>query len=740
MEYQDKPSTSLSLLQEVREKLQSGLFKEAEIHCRKILAQNAAPLEAASSLLALCLIQQEEKEEGLHILEQIERIEDLPDSASLTDAGGCYLILNQLEQTITLLKKAISLDCNNWLAHSRLGIALALRGRFFESCQEFEQALTIAPERSEITINLARVLIHLNRPEEALTNLDSLQQKVPWSTLIRNIRVEALVSLNRLEEAEKIAQTIDSQNLTNPRYLHLLSLIAAGQDRHEDTEFYLRKALDLNPTDVRIQQKLSELALIQGRFLEATHILEQVTETEPDNPALWIQLSKAYLQSNMIKKAENAALKSLELTKEENDPARAPALSALASAAVERSDPAKGLSLFHDALSLQPDSTPALFGLGHLHMQLGEIDKAINCFEKLSTIAPMISQTAMINARRFPDNPAILKKIEDAATSPSLAGSVNSNLLFILAKSWEQREDYHQAFTFAEQANKACRKFISYDSEQNEQFTDRNITQYSQNFFAKRRDFGCDSRLPIFILGMPRSGTTLVEQILSSHPQIHGAGELGHIPAWCRGLALYEKYVSSGLEYPECMEGLTADEAGRIVKKCLLYLRSFSSAASHVTDKLPHNFVNIGFIHLLFPNAPIINCVRDSRDIAISNFFMDYHAKFHGMGFAYDLKDLGHHINDYRRFMRHWHTLLPGRIFDIHYEDLIEEPEKNVRLLLDHIQVEWDNRVLNFHTSKRQVKTASLWQVRQPIYTKSKHRWKKYHNHLKPLLKIMQYP
>ena len=663
----------------------------------------------------------------------------LADTAAYIEAGGGYILLEQPDRAVEMLNQAISRSPEDWLAQSRLGIALALVGRYLQSWEALCKADLLKPGDPKIQVNLARVLIRINRPAKALEHLDSIPTPAPTNTtsIGQDIRVEALTALNRLQEAEEIVQSIIVAGSENIRLLKLSALIAAGRDKHQDAEFYLRQALILEPSNVLIRQKLAELATVQGHYTEAAHNLEQAVEQEPENLTIHIQLARSYLQSYRISMAEQVANKAMELATDQGPHEKAQALSAIAEVNAEQGRTEKAMDLYNQALTTQGDCLVALMGLGQLLMQVGQIKEAVESFEKAAQLAPLAAQAALISIRKFPEDPELLDEIEKAARRPSLSGSVSSSLLFSLAKAWEHRGDYGRAFEFARHANEVTRKLINYDSQQNSTKTERIIRQFSTDFIGSRRGFGSGSKVPVFVLGMPRSGTTLVEQMLSSHPAIFGAGELGHIPSWCHSLTMWEVQQKTGRQYPECVEQLSKAEAGRMAEYCLSFLRSLGQGKEFVIDKMPHNFLNIGLIHLLFPKAVIIHCCRQVRDVALSNYFSDYKAKFHGMGFAYDLEDIGRHIRDYQRLMNHWHTVLPGRILDLHYEQMVENPEGTLRMILDHMDLPWDQRVLDFQTTERQVKTASVWQVRQPIYTSSRERWRKYAPFLAPLEKIL---
>ncbi|MEO5344080.1 MAG: sulfotransferase [Gammaproteobacteria bacterium SHHR-1] len=395
-------------------------------------------------------------------------------------------------------------------------------------------------------------------------------------------------------------------------------------------------------------------------------------------------------------------------------------------------------------LEEQPHLAPALRELGSIALQRGRIDQAVDHFERLKQIDPVSGHGALINARRFPEDIATLEKIEQAARRPSLEGSLRSGLLFQLAAAWEKRKDYDKAFSLADEANRASKRFLHYDPKAHRNSCARIRALYSRDYFARRKDYGNPSTLPVFVLGMPRSGTTLVEQIIAGHSLIQGAGELGVIPARIQGLNRWERHIGSGREYPVCMDDVTAYVSQGIAQQVLDELQGYADeakpGAKHVVDKLPHNFENIGFIKLLFPNARIISVRRDPRDIAMSNYFTDYQAKHGGMGFAYDLEWIGQQLADHNLLMLHWQQLFPNEILEINYEDVVEDTEGMARRMLDYIGVDWEPQVLAFNELDRPVKTASVWQVRQPIYKTSKAKWMNYKPHILPLVEAANAP
>jgi hypothetical protein len=260
------------------------------------------------------------------------------------------------------------------------------------------------------------------------------------------------------------------------------------------------------------------------------------------------------------------------------------------------------------------------------------------------------------------------------------------------------------------------------------------IEIFTQAFFDKRDARGLSSERPVFIVGMPRSGTTLTEQIISSHPLVHGAGELGRIPELIGQTTREAQEAGEQVGFPGWVPMVEDEKFAELAQGYLDYIAELNGDALRVTDKMPHNFQNVGLIAAMFPNARFVHCMRDPVDNCLSCFQQNF-AMPHT--YSTNLGDLGHHYREYRRIMAHWRKVIPNRMYEVQYEELVADQERVSRELIAFCGLDWDDRCLEFNKKKGAVKTASVWQVRQPIYADSVKKWKMYDGYINELLDEM---
>ena len=326
---------------------------------------------------------------------------------------------------------------------------------------------------------------------------------------------------------------------------------------------------------------------------------------------------------------------------------------------------------------------------------------------------------------RFSDEE--MRRMENLVGDDGLAPRVKARLGFALARVFDRMGQFDNAFRHLRRANDLIDGELFYDADQEERFAERTMAVFTPELFRDKAGIGADSERPVFIVGMPRSGTTLVEQILASHPDAAGAGELEDIRFIGEGL---EERLPGAGPYPDCVPSLDGELGRRLAAGYLERLAQVSADAARVTDKLPANFKHLGLIALLFPGARVVHCRRHPMDTCFSIYFQRFRG---GHAYAFELGKLAHYYRQYALLMEHWRRACPLPMLELGYEDLVEDVETWARRLVDFCGLPWDERCLAFHSSARLVRTASLWQVRQPIYGTAVDRWKNYEAQLAPL-------
>jgi tetratricopeptide (TPR) repeat protein len=384
------------------------------------------------------------------------------------------------------------------------------------------------------------------------------------------------------------------------------------------------------------------------------------------------------------------------------------------------------------ALQIRPDYLPALLNLGNLHEDQGERDDALAVYaQALSVARPehrALPLARLANATRFekPDDP-LISRLRDMIARPGLSAGDQAELGFALGRALDEVADYEAAFSAYDQANAASRAATGarYDRQAHEAFVAASISAFAA--CASRPSSGSKPgsslRPPVFILGMFRSGSTLVERILAAHTGVVAGGEMAHLPRLAAGIENYPMGAAAASD--ETL--LTWREA---------YLKGVSTAHGHgglITDKRPDNFLHVGLIKALFPEALIIHTVRDPRDVCLSSWFLHLDAS---MAWAFDLEDAAHWLKAHDRLMAHWKGLYPD-ILTVSYDALVGDLEAQSRRLVEYCGLDWEPQVLDFHAAGGAVRTASVWQIRQPIYRRSSGRWRNYENRIAGLVQAL---
>ncbi len=680
---------------------------------------------------------------------------------SRVDLAAVHIALGALDDATAVLEAARGEHPDHALLLARLAWCRQQHGCHEDALGLYERSLRLQP-RIAVYENLLRLYRDSGRLDEMEQCLEAAwafwaEEQADWpdeqrqahSRQLRDSQLDVVLARERIEIAETWLER-QRDVLGEDDWCALLCGFAqrlAARDRHAQAEEWLRIGLGHYPDYFALYVQLAELAQLQGRSLQALALQQRAihlaqAQHQPTE-LLWTRLSAIALLTHprVARAAAERARGQLDgvtghtpRNPNEMTELRVQIELALAGVEAREENHCAAEQRYRGVLELQPTAIPALQQLGQLLLQLGRIDEAVALFERVKAIDPARGHGALIQLRRFPEDDHTLQQLEQFARTSGNEGAVRTGLLFQLAAAWDKRGDYDKAFTLADEANAANRRLLRYDPKVRRQYCARIRHAFPKALYEHRPRSGHDTSLPVFVVGMPRSGTTLVEQILAGHSRIHGAGELGTIPRVIAGLERWERHTGSGRGYPDCVDDLDPRVTQGIATNVLREFTECAPGADHVVDKLPHNFENIGLIRLLFPRARIISVRRDPRDIAVSNFFIDYAGKHGGMGFAYDLDWIGEQLADHNLLMQHWQQVFPGQILEIQYEDVVDDPEGSARRMLDYIGVNWEPQVLEFDALTRPVKTASVWQVRQPLYAGSKARWQRYRAQLAPLI------
>ena len=498
----------------------------------------------------------------------------------------------------------------------------------------------------------------------------------------------AALAANVLHVAEPILRARLKATPEDVAAIRMLAELAGRIGRNRDAEMLLRRALELAPAFHAARSNLALVLHRQNRTEEALDELAKLSVVDPDNPG-YANLKAAAL--GRIGEFEEA------------------------------------IALYEMLLQRGSNHPKVWMSYGHALKTVGRQEESIEAYRRAVALQPALGEVwwslANLKTVRFSD--ADVASMEAALTGSNLAIEDRFHLEFALGKAYEDRKDPARSFGHYASGNALRRAQLRYDPDEISGQVDRAIETFTSQFFASRAAYGCDAPDPIFILGMPRAGSTLIEQILSSHSQVEGTMELPDIPA------LANQIQEGGASYPEALVTLSAEETRRLGQSYLdrTHIQRKEGKPFFI-DKLPNNWLHIGFIHLILPNAKIIDARRHPLDCCFSNFKQHF---ARGQGFSYGLEDVGRYYVDYVRLAAHFDAVLPVRVHRVIHERLLDDPEGEISALLQALDLPFEDACLNFHHNKRAVRTASSEQVRRPINREGVGQWLPYEPWLTPL-------
>lgn len=572
----------------------------------------------------------------------------------------------------------------------------------------------------------------------------TLPPQAPQSQLAR---AAALMHDGRLTEADASLRTLLAVHPADPGVHHLLGVLCLRAGDPRSAAVHLDHACRLAPGNARLALELGRAYAAGGEFDGAARCFGKATTLDPGLSEAWLLLGVVHLRNARHSEALEPLRRAHALA-----PGNFDALRALADAQFHAGAPADALPLWQRVVDVRADDFDARLKLGESLSRLALHDEAVasyraalprfagsadlwmalaqaeedagnkpaaqEAYDRAASIKPdwALPVSGLLGLQRGDATPELIARASAMQGDPRLPDPERAQLGYTLGKTLDALGDYPAAMASWHDANAARRRMIgAHDRGQLEDHVRRLAAVFDAAFFRRPDVHGSDDERPVFVVGMPRSGTTLTEQIIAAHPQAFGCGELPDI-------ALILKSLHG--RWPEIAPGLDSDALRAQAQRWLQSAtRSAPAGTLRLVDKAPLNYYNLGLIALLFPRARVVWCRRDPRDIALSiyseNFSLDSQ-------FATDLGDIGHAIGVQVRLMRHWQSVLPLPILELQYESLVDAPEAEARRLVDFIGLPWDPACLDFHRSSRGVQTPSRWQVREPIHKRAAGRWRHY--------------
>ena len=613
----------------------------------------------------------------------------LADPDAALHAAARHHQAGRLEPAELIYRRLLQQNPEHPAALHLLGLLTLNRGHVAQAVALLEKSLQIRPDTPAALLDLARAYRMAGTPGAALAAAQrSLLLNAPAADAHAEIALASL-ALGQPDEARRHAHQALQADAGSPQALFAQATILTAQDQAAQAEPLWRRLLDLRPRQAEAMNGLTNALAAQGRDNEAMDIQRRAIAASPYNPLLLYQLAWLLWRSQ---------------------------------------DPAAAIDVCQDGLLLDPNRTELWLLMANCWMFVGRFSQASDCYRRALALDPDcgVAYAGLMQAGQAEKHDEVTSRSAAVMSAATLPVDQRIAAAFAMARDYEKRENYDEAFSAYVEANSLARAARASQGDSIAAirlYVDWAIETFQSDIFHNVRHFANPSDLPAYIVGMPRSGTTLAEQIAASHPLVFGEGERTDLAA-----TLGVHQTGGTLHPPEDWDASTIRSRSEAL---LASLRQRGGNAVRVINKLPDNILWLGHIALLFPNARIIVCRRDLRDVCLSCFSQNFLDP--NMAWTDTLEDCAMRAQQIERLLNHWRQVLPGRFLEMQYETLVQQPEPQSRRLIQHLGIPWDPACLDFHTTQRAVMTASLWQVRQPLYATSIGRWRHYRQHLAPL-------
>jgi tetratricopeptide (TPR) repeat protein len=610
-----------------------------------------------------------------------------------------------------------------------LGTARRLQRKFDTALRALRMALKRAPDFAMVHQEIGLTLMATDRPDAAVRALRKAVELQPKMPVAWKVLGDILAAQGDEQGSHKAHRQHLVSTVKNPELIRAGDLLFEGKLAKAET--VCREVLKKDPVDVSAIRMLAEIGIRLDQLQDAQNLLERCLELAPD-----FHLARNDY-ANVLRKRQKhkPALAELEklLAVEPDNPNH---LLLKAAILVYITEFEAGIEIYDRVLAHYPHQPKSHLSKGHALKTLGRQEDAIVAYRKAIDLEPRLGEAywslANLKTFRFDDKEiaAMRKQIANKPRNPK----DYYHLFFALAQALEDRQQYDESFDCYRLGNAVRRKTVAWDADEHHDNTERLIDLFDTGFFADRVGKGCPAPDPIFIVGLPRAGSTLLEQILASHSQVEGTMELPGVMSIARRLG-GKKRRKDESRYPELLAELPEKQLAELGEEYLEGTRiQRGGSEPFFIDKMPNNFSHIGLIQLILPNAKIIDARRHPMAGCFSGFKQLFAS---GQNFTYSLEEIGRYYRDYVELMDHWDRVLPGRVLRMQYEDVVADTENQVRRLLDYCGLPFEQQCLRFYETERAVRTASSEQVRQPIYSGATEQWRNYEAYLEPLIEAL---
>ena len=640
------------------------------------------------------------------------------------------------DQALAQAEQALAVDPDNVDRQIQVGILYRELGRLTEAQARFEAILKITPKHLQARFELGQTLMKRERFDDAAKHLARVAKAMDTHAEVLAVYGTAL---GRAGQLGKAVLVLEKARTLEPGNIKATANLAAVYSERGDVDKAIalyREQLQRMPDSARAHYNLAACLSQASYHDEALTEYERALALDPDNGDVHNNIGNLLAFKGLYDRAALHLKRATALRP--NDPY---ALFNLGQAYLQAQDYASAEDCYRTLMARWPDEVIGYVGLATALQTQGRFGDAVSAIDILERATGVTPKTLWLRAQNGPDG---LNGI-DPDTVETLAKARNTNdddaakVQFVLARLRHTHKDYDGAFKAYATGNALRDKAFAptYDATNENRLAGVWAQVFTPAFFDHYKGAGLHGEdRPIFVVGMPRSGTTLIEQILSAHPAVAGAGELSTVNGLATDVA---PHLTGGKPYPEAVTHLTYDQVNTLAAAYIEEaLRIGGDAtAQRIVDKMPTNFWHLGLIALMLPNARVVHCRRDPMATGYSIFQQNFQGAHE---YAYDLEKIGRRINAYRAVMAHWETALPLPILTVDYEALVTDTETQARRLVDFAGLAWDPTVMDFNQTDQNVHTASQWQVRQPIYTSAVDAWKRYERHLEPLRRILESP